>query len=64
MAKKTSLDEAEKPMTLVASFHVNNWPVLVGDIMVSTSEQGRQLRPFNIPTYADGNVPVDVEKLR
>lgn len=42
-------------MTLVASFHVKNWPVLVGDIMKSEPAYGKKIRPFNIPTHANVN---------
>ncbi len=42
-------------MTLVASFAVKNWPVLVGDIMISATAHGRKTRPFNIPTHANVN---------
>ncbi len=42
-------------MTLVASFAVKNWPVLVGDIMISAPEHGQKTRPFNIPTHGNVN---------
>ena len=42
-------------MTLVASFDVKNWPVLVGDIMLSGRAHGRKTKPFNIPTHANVN---------
>ncbi len=42
-------------MTLVASFRVKNWPVLVGDIMISAPEHGQEFRPFNIPTHGNVN---------
>ncbi len=42
-------------MTLIASFHVKNWPVLVGDIMISAPAHGKKIRPFNIPTHANVN---------
>jgi len=42
-------------MTLVASFAVKNWPILVGDIMISVPAHGRKTKPFNIPTHANVN---------
>ena len=42
-------------MTLVASFAVKNWPVLVGDIMISMPAHGRKTKPFNIPTHVNVN---------
>jgi len=42
-------------MTLVANFNVKNWPVLVGDIMISVPAHGRKTKPFNIPTHANVN---------
>jgi hypothetical protein len=43
-------------MTLVASFHVREWPVLVGDIMISIPASALPMRPFNIPTHGNVNV--------
>ena len=42
-------------MTLVASFDVKNWPVLVGDIMISAPANGQKTTPFNIPTHGNVN---------
>ena len=42
-------------MTLVASLSVRNWPILVGDIMISAPARGRTTLPFNIPTHGNVN---------
>lgn len=42
-------------MTLVAKFQVKNWPVLVGDIMISAPAYGQKTEPLNIPTHANVN---------
>lgn len=42
-------------MTLVANFSVSGWPILVGDIMISSPRRGRESKPFNIPTHANVN---------
>lgn len=42
-------------MTLVASYSVDNWPVVVGDIMLSNRPPQGELRAFNIPTHDNIN---------
>lgn len=42
-------------MTLAASLSVRNWPILVGDIMISAPARGRTTLPFNIPTHGNVN---------
>ena len=42
-------------MTLVASYSVDNWPVVVGDIMLSNRPPQGELRAFNIPTHDNVN---------
>lgn len=42
-------------MTLVASFSVCGWPVVVGDIIISSLRQGTETEPFNIPTCGNVN---------
>jgi hypothetical protein len=45
-------------VTLVASYEIGNWPVVVGDIMVSGLVPKQDTRPLNIPTYENANIRV------
>lgn len=45
-------------MTLVASFSVRDWPIVLGDIMISMPARGRESGGFNIPTHANVNACV------
>jgi hypothetical protein len=48
-------------MTLVASFGVENWPILVGDILASVPRPSVSMKPFNVPTHANVNAQLPKE---
>lgn len=42
-------------MTLVACYDFRNWPILIGDTLISISNDGIERKSFNIPTHEDVN---------
>jgi hypothetical protein len=42
-------------MTLIASFAIDDWPILLGDLLLSSPTDGMQYQPFVTPLHSDPN---------